>query len=140
MRFLDSSVFLHAYLAPRRKLGPHEVRVKRIAKAIVSRVDSGAEDVLTTVVRVAEIVNIVESRLGLQASLQLLARILELDNIVIVGVERRDYEEALGLAGRYAVSVNDAIAYVKMRENGVREVYTFDKHFRNLPGIRVVQE
>ncbi|MEB2836287.1 MAG: type II toxin-antitoxin system VapC family toxin [Desulfurococcales archaeon] len=95
---------------------------------------------LTSVVHIAEVVNIVESRLGLQASIRLLARILELDNIKVAGVDEADYEEALGIAARYAVSVNDAVAHIKMRRHDIQEVYTFDKHFKNLPGIRVIQE
>ena len=49
---------------------------------------------LASVVHVAEAVNVVESRLGLQAGIRLLARILELDD-----VEEADYEEAFGLQG-----------------------------------------
>ncbi|MEB2836288.1 MAG: hypothetical protein GSR80_001102 [Desulfurococcales archaeon] len=42
MRFLDSSVFLHAYLVPRMKLTPRVAEMKRAAKAIIARVDSGS--------------------------------------------------------------------------------------------------
>ena len=94
MRFLDSSVFLYAYLAPRRRLSPREARMKEAAKSIIIRVDEGSEEILTSVVHISEIVNIVEARLGLQASLRLLARILELDNVRIAGVDRSDYEKA----------------------------------------------
>ncbi len=140
MRFLDSSVFLHAYLKPRRKLSPEEEELKKKAKNIIKRVDSGEEQVLTTVIHVSEIVNMVESWIGLQASIGVLARILSLDNISLVGVDKRDYAEAVAVSSRYNVSVNDAIAYIKMKENGVKEIYTFDKHFKNLPGITIVQE
>ncbi len=140
MRFLDSSVFLHAYLKPRRKLSPEEEELKKKAKNIIKRVDSGEEQVLTTVIHVSEIVNMVESWIGLQASIGVLARILSLDNISLVGVDERDYAEAVAVSSRYNVSVNDAIAYIKMKENGVKEIYTFDKHFKNLPGITIVQE
>lgn len=140
MRFLDSSVFLHAYLKPQRKLSLKEEELKKKAKDIIKRVDSGEEQVLTTVIHVSEIVNMVESWIGLQASIGVLARILSLDNIGLVGVDERDYIEAVAVSSRYKVSVNDAIAYIKMRENDVKEIYTFDKHFKNLPGITIVQE
>ena len=138
-RFLDSSVFLHAYLVPRRRLSPREKAVKEAAKAIIVRVDSGSERVFTTIVHVAEVANIIESRLGLQASLRVVARLFSLGNVRIVGVSEEDYEEAIGIAGKYMVSINDALAYVKMLQHGVREIYTFDKHFKNLPGVIIVQ-
>jgi len=140
MKFLDSSVFLHAYLRPRRKLKPEEEELKKRAKKIIERIDSSEEDVLTTVIHVSEIVNMIESWLGLQESLSVLARFLSLRNISIVGVSENDYEEALTISIHYNISVNDAIAYLKMKENNINEIYTFDRHFKNLPGIKICQE
>jgi len=140
MKFLDSSVFLHAYLRPRRKLKPEEEELKKRAKKIIERIDSSEEDVLTTVIHVSEIVNMIESWLGLKESLSILARFLSLRNISIVGVSESDYEEALTISIHYNISVNDAIAYLKMKENNINEIYTFDKHFKNLPGIKICWE
>ena len=36
------------------------------------------------------------------------------------------------LAEEKAVSINDALAYIKMRRLGITEAYTFDKHFSKL--------
>ena len=136
-RFLDSSVFLHAYLTPRRELTESERRVKEGAKAIIARVEAG-EPVVTTVVHVSEVVNVVESWVGLAASLRLAARILSLGNVGVLSVAEEDYWEALDVAQSYSVSLNDALAYVKMRQARIEEAYSFDRHFRNLPGIRVL--
>ena len=134
VRFLDSSVFLHAYLKPRRELTPRELAIKSAAKEIIERVESG-EPVVTTVIHISEVANIVEARVGLAKSIGLISRLLVLSNVNILGVSAEDYEEAVSVAQEYGVSVNDAIAYVKMREEGIREIYTFDKHFKNLPEI-----
>lgn len=133
MRFLDSSVFLHAYLKPRRKLKPREMLIKKEAKNIVRSVDEGEETVLTTVVHLSEVFNIVESHIGLHYSIYLASRFFSLKNVEIAGVSRVDYEKALAIAERYSVSLNDALAYTKMGEYGIEEIYTFDKHFKNLP-------
>ncbi len=133
-RFLDSSVFLHAYLKPRRPLTAREEAVKAAAQEILRRVEEG-ELVFTTTVHVSEVVNIVESRVGLQASLGLAARLLSLENVEVLPVSRDDYEKALEVAQRFSVSLNDAVAYAKMLEKGASEVYTFDKHFAQLPGV-----
>jgi len=136
VKFLDSSIFLHAYLRPRRRLRENELRVKKLSKEIIENVDNG-EEVLTTVVHISEIVNIVESKIGLMESISLLARLLTLKNILIVDVTRQDYQKALVIANKYKVSVNDALAYIKMMETGINEIYTFDKHFKSLPNIKV---
>ncbi len=68
--------------------------------------------------------------MGLQTSLKVVARILSLDNIEVADVARDDYEKALATASRYMVSLNDALAYIKMKEYGIEEAYTFDKHFK----------
>jgi len=138
-RFLDSSVFLHAYLKPKRSLTPREAAVKRAAQEVLVRVEEG-EPVVTTVVHVSEVANIVEARLGLSYSIKLVAGILSKENIEILPVEPSDFGTAVDLAERYAVSVNDALAYVKMKEAGVEEAYTFDRHFYNMPGVRVLPQ
>ena len=137
MRFLDSSVFLHAYLKPRRKLRQREKIIKEMAKKILEKIEEG-EEVATTVIHLAEILNIVESRLGLKYSISLLARILSLSNILIEGVDLDDYKNGLTISERYGISINDSIAYIKMEKLNINEVYTFDKHFKNLPEIKIV--
>jgi len=137
MRFLDSSVFLHAYLKPRRKLRQREKIIKEMAKKILEKIEEG-EEVATTVIHLAEILNIVESRLGLKYSISLLARILSLSNILIEGVDLDDYKNGLTISERYGISINDSIAYIKMEKLNINEIYTFDKHFKNLPEIKIV--
>jgi len=41
MRFVDSNVFLHALLIPRRKLTVEEQRVKDESRGIVKRIEEG---------------------------------------------------------------------------------------------------
>jgi len=116
-RFLDSSVFLHAYLRPRRRLTPREAMVKEAARGILARVEGG-EPIITTVLHVSEVANILESRLGLAESMGFIARLLSFDNVEVLEVSARDYEHVLAVAQRYAVSLNDAVAYLKYGERG----------------------
>ena len=59
--------------------------------------------------------------------------------MVVEAVSAEDYLESAVLAGEKGVSVNDALAYLVMRRRGVREIYTFDKHFEKLD-VDVVKE
>ena len=131
MRFIDSNVFLHAFLRPRRELSYEEGRMKEEAQRIIRLVEEG-EEVATTAVHISEVVNIVESGLGLQRSLGILAWVISQPNIQVYPATVDSYERALPVAQERGVSANDALAYLTMRDNGLAEVYTFDKHFNLL--------
>jgi len=131
MRFIDSNVFLHAFLRPRRELLYEERRMKEEAQHIIRLVEEG-EEVATTTVHVSEVVNIVESGLGLQRSLGILAWVISKPNIQVYPATVDTYERALPVAQERGVSANDALAYLTMRDNGLAEVYTFDKHYDQL--------
>jgi len=131
MRFIDSNVFLHAFLRPRRELSYEEGRMKEEAQRIIRLVEEG-EEVATTAVHISEVVNIVESGLGLQRSLGILAWVISQPNIQVYPATVDSYERALPVAQERGVSANDALAYLTMRDNGLAEVYTFDKHYDQL--------
>jgi len=65
IRFVDASVFVHAYLKPRRELRPHEILIKKRARTIVSRINQG-EPVLVSTVHFAEVANLLEDWMALQ--------------------------------------------------------------------------
>lgn len=136
--FIDSSVFVYAYLKPRRKLTEREAKVKSLARDIVGDLEEGRIRVVMTVVHLSEVLNILEDRLGLRISLEFLELILSSENIELVPVGLADYQAGLEIARRFAISANDAIAYIKMRERGIDRIYTFDRHFRNLKDIMIV--
>jgi predicted nucleic acid-binding protein len=139
LRFIDSNVFLHAFLKPRRKLTQKELKIKEKAKTIVKSIEEG-EEVATSTVHLSEIVNIIEATLGLEKSLGLLAWIITMDNIEIYSVGLGHYEASLPLAKEKGISANDAIAYLFMKSYGLNEIYSFDKHFDLLKDIARIPE
>jgi len=124
-------MFLHAFLTPRRKLTKEEQKVKDEAKAIVERIE-GDEEVAMTTAHLSEVVNIVETGLGLQKSLGFLAWIITKENIKVYPTAIEHYETAMPLAKDKRISANDALAYLSMKAHGLREIYSFDKHFDQL--------
>jgi predicted nucleic acid-binding protein len=135
MRFVDASVFVHAYLKPNRRLSQTELDIKDNAKAIVARVNSG-EKVMTTVVHLAEIANILEDYLPLEEALAVEAALLFKDSISIASISREGCFAALQEVRERQVGLSDAVAYITMKENGVAEVYSFDKDFDRFRDIR----
>ncbi len=132
---MDSNVFLHAYLKPRRQLNPKEQLVKKQATDIVARLRDG-DEALTSACHLAEVVNILESGRGLTESLGFLSWALSWKNFKVAGVGRDEYESSLLVAQDSEVSANDALAYVLMTRAGLNEIYSFDKHFDKFQEIK----
>ena len=137
MRFIDSNIFLHAFLKPRRNLSEQESEIKEQSKIILERVEQG-EEVGLSVVHLSEVINILESGSGLQVAQGFLAWVISSDNVEVYPVSAEDYEVALPLSQEYAISPNDALAVNKMRIKNPEEIYSHDKHFEQIQDIRKI--
>jgi hypothetical protein len=134
LRFVDASVFIHAFIKPKRELKPHEVKIKESAKEIVKRISQG-EEVATTVVQIAEIANILESYMPIEA-LKVEESLLLTGNLKVYGVTKKDCINALKTAKDKSIGLSDAIAHLLMIRNDIREIYSFDRDFDRLEGIK----
>ena len=137
MRLVDASVFVHAFLKPKRKLQLHEERIKEGAKSIVRRINDG-ERVAMTVVQLAEVANLLEAHLPRELAAQVEEFLVRAPNVSLLAVDGEACSKALDISAEYGVGLSDAIAYVIMRAEGLTEVYSFDRDFDRLPGIRRV--
>lgn len=138
MKFADANVFIYSILKPKRKLTKPEEEIKENAKRIFHRINEGEEVVISTA-HVSEIANVLEDAINLTFSLSFSKDLLLKPNIEVEQVDEEHYVAALVLAEKKGVSANDALAYRIMEEKNISEVYSFDKHFDNLPVIRVVE-
>jgi len=135
LKLIDASVFVHAFLKPRRKLKPHEAEIKKSAKAIVKRINE-VEEVGLTVVQLAEIANILENYMPLEKALQIEKFLLYSPNVKIYKVDKKNCLKALKIAEEKKIGLSDAIAYTIMLENNIKEIYSFDKYFDKLKKIK----
>lgn len=131
---MDSNIFFHSFLKPRRKLREKELKIKKEAQAIVKRIEGGEEVAMTTS-HLSEVVNMIETSLGLEKSLGFLAWVVTMNNIEVYSVGLSHYETSLSLAKENGMSANDALAYLFMRSYGLKEIYSFDKHFDGLKDV-----
>jgi len=138
LRFVDASVFVHSFIKPKRALKEHESRIKGHAKKIVQRIAEG-EEVLITVVQIAEIANVVEGHATLSDALKVEEFLLASDNVRVLGVTGEDCVIALGIAKDKRVGLSDAIAFNAMLKHKVDEIYSFDKDFDNLEIKRLTE-
>ena len=136
MRFIDASVFLYAFLKPRRSV-PKEVQsLKEYAKNIIARIDNYEEEVVTTVVHLSEVANILETHLSKTKSIDYIEAILGKQSIHVYDVDPGSYTEAVLKAREYGIGVNDALAIVYMERLGINEIYSFDKDFDKIDWVK----
>jgi predicted nucleic acid-binding protein len=135
MKFVDASVFVHAFIQPKRELKPHEERIKRSARQIVKRIDAGEEVVISTV-HLSEIANILEDFMPLNNALEIISSLVSKPTIMVLNVTGRDCVKALLTAQTNAIGFSDSIAYVLMSDRNIQEIYSFDKDFENIKGIK----
>ncbi|MEM3403127.1 MAG: type II toxin-antitoxin system VapC family toxin [Nitrososphaeria archaeon] len=136
MRFIDASVFVHAFIKPKRDLKNSEVKIKNSAKEIVKKIRDG-EDVSLTIVQLAEIANLLENNLTLEEAFEAEEFLLFSENIKIHSVAKGDCLRALTTAKSKKIGLSDAIAYTAMVKNGVNEIYSFDRDFDKLEVKRI---
>lgn len=137
MRFIDANVFLYTLIKPRASLSHSDKNIKRLARDIISRIDSN-EKALTTVVHISEVLNILESHSTYDYAIDAAERILFNENMFIETVSKHDYSISIELAKKYKISMNDALAVFFMQSRKLNEIYSFDKHFDNIGGIKRV--
>lgn len=137
MRFLDANVFIYAYYKPKRELTEKEKVMKEHAKDIITRINEG-EEVITTVVHLSEVSNILKRALSMEDLYSLLIGLFSLDNVKIVDVTADDYLGAIELMSELRMDSNDCLAVDVMRGEDINEIYTFDRGFDGVAGIKKV--
>jgi len=137
MRFLDANVFIYAFLKAKHKPKAEDQAVKEAAQSIISRVNKG-ERVLTTVVHMSEVFNFLEDWLPIDEAFKLEEGLLSNDAIEVEAVDREGYISSINLAKENSMGLNDGLAVSVMEKNGISEIYSFDKHFEKVKGIKRV--
>jgi predicted nucleic acid-binding protein len=138
MRFIDANVFIYAVLKPKAALPDTIQKKKNAAKAIFLRMNAG-EPVTTTTVHLSEVANVLEDAAGMAFACDLLSALLMKSTLIVEPVTADDYRESIRLARKISISINDALALIIMERQGIDEIYTFDRHFRQAK-VRIVQE
>lgn len=135
MKFLDVNVFIYAYYKPKRQLNQKEQLMKNEAKEIINKINQGKEEVTTTVIHIAETVNILKHGMPLENLIDLILGLFMLDNVKILGVKKETYFAAAELGRDLKLDPNGALIVEIMRDCDVKELYSFDRDFEEIDGI-----
>jgi predicted nucleic acid-binding protein len=126
---------VYAYYRPRRALNDEERQMKEEAKAVIERVNSGEEQVLTSVVHISEASNILKRRMPLSELAELVSGLLTNENVQVEGVTPEEYLGATESAQDLGVDPNDSLAVSLMRRHQIRDIFTFDSGFDRVEGV-----
>ena len=139
IKFIDANMFIYAYYKPRRRLSRREEAMKEYSKEISRRIirgiSRGEEEVMTTIVHISEIVNILKHGMSIDDLNEATLALFMLDNVKIVDVDKGSYLAAVELGRGLKLDPNDALAVGVMRENEIREIYSFDRGFDKVEGL-----
>lgn len=133
-KFIDASVFIYAYLKPKKTLTPELLKLKKNAQSIIKRINEG-ESAKTSLIHISEIANILEARIPLKDSLEVLTDLMSTETLEILQPTVELYQSALEEAKIANVGVNDALAYLLMKEKKITKVYSFDLDFNRMKNI-----
>jgi len=139
MRFVDASVFLYAYLRPKKAVPNEIAEMKKAARAILRRVNT-SEKVYSSLIHLSEVANILEAVMPVNESRTIMRDLLYATTIVILEPTKGNYLDAIEVADEANVGLNDGLAYVLMKTTGAKEIYSFDQHFDRFDDIERICE
>jgi hypothetical protein len=134
MRFVDASVFLYAYLRPKKAVPNEIAEMKKASRAILRRINDG-EKVYSSLIHLSEVANILEAVMPINESWTIMRGLLYATQMVILEPTKDNYLDAIEVTGEAGVGLNDGLAHVLMKATGVREIYSFDRHFDRFDDI-----
>ena len=120
--YVDSSALLALFETKDRY---HEA-----AKAEWRRLTDDRASLVTSSLVAVECHSLVQSRLGLEAALDLQTLVLALVRLIWVdeGTYRRGITDVFA-AARKDLGLVDCVSFLVMRDHGITHAFTFDKHF-----------
>ncbi len=110
------------------------------AKKIILKIDKQDGDFCISIIQLAEIVNLLKYVMSWDALRQFLLGIISNNSIEIIEVSNLMYINSIDKITKYNMDSNDISAYLIMKEKGVNQIFTFDKHFRKLKDIKCLPQ
>ena len=132
LRFVDSNVFLYTLIgSPKRDY--------EISKSILKRIEDG-EEALTSLPVLQEVVDWLEYNVRKKEVGVFLAAVNSYTRMRKVGSRWRDFPKASVEAQQKAIDFVDALTLYIMRREGITDVYSNDKDFDRIGGIKRIFE
>lgn len=142
MKLVDANVFIHGILKPRKNIKEDNKDLKKKANNLVLRINEG-EVVGITIIQLSEVIRVFENLKEYEIAFRLQKFFLKNTSIKKYPVYGKDLILAHSIVDKYKdnkISFNDAIAYIIMKREDIKEIYSFDKHFDMFSDIKRLEK
>lgn len=142
LKLVDANVFIHGILKPRKNIKEDNKKLKKRANNLVLRINEG-EPVGICVIQLSEVIKVFENLKEHEIAYRLQKFFLKNLTIKKFSVNEKDLYLAHNIVDKYRdnkISFNDAIAYIIMKRENIKEIYSFDKHFDIFSDIKRLEE
>ncbi len=137
MKFIDTNIFIYAYFISKRTLKPNEILLKEKSRLILEKIDQG-EEISLCVINLSEIANILRTCFSSIELAELLELLYTKENIQILSVSAEEYLQAISVSKQTSININDCLIALLMKQHHIKEIYTFDKDFKQFPWVKSI--
>ncbi len=137
MIYLDANIFIYAYFKPKKgkPLSNKMKWCKEEAKKIVQKINEEENNYCISLIQLSEVVNLLKNVMSWENLQEFIMGLISNKSIEIIEVSKMLYINAVNKMTEFKMDSNDLSAYLLMKEKNIKEIYTFDQQYENLPDI-----
>ena len=137
MIYLDANIFVYAYFKPKKgkSLSNKLKWCKEEAKKIVQKINEEENNYCISLIQLSEVVNLLKNVMLWENLQEFIMGLISNKSVEIIEVSTMLYINAVNKMTDYNMDSNDISAYLLMKEKNIKEIYTFDQQYENLPDI-----
>ncbi|MHA1148247.1 MAG: type II toxin-antitoxin system VapC family toxin [Promethearchaeota archaeon] len=135
---MDANIFIYAYFKPKKgKVLSDKLKwCKQEAKAIVKKINEENNTYCISLIQLSEVVNLLKTVMSWETLQKFVMGLISNKAIKIEEIPKLMYINAVNKISEYNMDSNDISAYLLMKEKNIKQIYTFDRHFEELPSIK----
>jgi len=142
MIYLDANIFIYAYFKPKKgKALSNKLKwCKEEAKKIVQKINEEDNDYCISLIQLSEVVNLLKNIMSWENLQEFIMGLISNKAVEIIEVSKMLYINAVNKMTEYNMDSNDISAYLLMKEKNIKEIYTFDQQYNDLPDINCLPQ
>ncbi len=137
MIYLDANIFIYAYFKPKKgkPLSDKIKWCKEEAKKIIQKISKEENKYCISLIQLSEVVNFLKTSMSWEVLQVFIMGLISNKSVEVTEVSKMLYINAVNKMTDYNMDSNDISAYLLMKEKNIKEIYTFDQKYENLPDI-----
>ena len=137
MIYLDANIFIYAYFKPKTgKILSDKIKwCKEEAKKIIQIIDEEKNNYCISLIQLSEVVNLLKNVMSWGNLKEFIMGLIANKSVEIIEVSKMLYINAVNKMTDYKMDSNDISAILLMKERNIKEIYTFDQQYNDVPDI-----